>query len=139
MRPPFIEMRAIGSAQSALGELAKLLPDRAERLAPDGSLERVSVSELREGDLVLVRPGTQIPSDGRVEEGKSQVNESMITGESRLVDKQPGNEAIATLSLPGLKQPLQVFHPALMFPSLQHLLVDAEYFVVIQPGIMLPR
>lgn len=91
----WMEMRAVGSAQSALNELAKLLPDMAERLAPDGSIQSVSVNELREGDLVLVRPGAQIPADARVEEGSSQVNESMITGESRLVDKQPGDEVIA--------------------------------------------
>jgi Cu2+-exporting ATPase len=91
----WMEMRAIGSAQSALNALAKLLPDLAERLVPDGSTSRVPVSELREGDLVLVRPGAQIPADGRLEEGSSQVNESMITGESRPVDKHAGEEVIA--------------------------------------------
>jgi Cu2+-exporting ATPase len=91
----WMEMRAVGSAQSALHELAKLLPDMAERIAPDGSTSRVAVSELQAEDLVLVRPGAQIPADGRVEEGRSQINESMITGESRPVDKQPGDEVIA--------------------------------------------
>ncbi len=91
----WMEMRAVGSAQSALHELAKLLPDMAERIAPDGSTSRVAVGELQAEDLVLVRPGAQIPADGRVEEGRSQINESMITGESRLVDKQPGDEVIA--------------------------------------------
>jgi P-type Cu2+ transporter len=91
----WMEMRAVGSAQSALNELAKLLPDMAERIAPDGSTQRVPANELSENDLVLVRPGGQIPADGRVEEGKSQLNESMITGESRPVDKQAGDEVIA--------------------------------------------
>lgn len=91
----WMEMRAVGSAQSALNELAKLLPDMAERIAPDGSTQRVASHALQEGDLVLVRPGAQIPADGRVEEGKSQVNESMITGESRPLDKQSGDEVIA--------------------------------------------
>ncbi|QBD83343.1 heavy metal translocating P-type ATPase [Ktedonosporobacter rubrisoli] len=91
----WMEMRAIGSAQSALNELAKLLPDMAERIAPDGAIQRVSVKDLREGDLVLVRPGGQIPADAQVVEGKSQVNESMITGESRPVNKQKGDEVIA--------------------------------------------
>jgi P-type Cu2+ transporter len=91
----WMEMRAIGSAQSALHELAKLLPDVAERIAPDGSTSCVAVSELQEGDLVLVRPGAQIPADGEVSEGRSQVNESMITGESRPVDKRAGDEVIA--------------------------------------------
>jgi P-type Cu2+ transporter len=90
----WLEMRAIGSAQSALNELAKLLPDTAERIV-EGHTEQVPVSALQMNDLVLVRPGAQVPADGQVEEGKSQVNESMITGESRPVDKQPGSEVIA--------------------------------------------
>jgi Cu2+-exporting ATPase len=89
----WMEMRAVGSAQSALQELAKLLPDTAERVI-DGRTEIVPVDRLRPGDLVLVRPGMQIPSDGVVEEGQSQVNESMMTGESRPVDKRPGDEVI---------------------------------------------
>lgn len=91
----WMEMRAVGSAQSALKELAKLLPDMAERMKSDGTLEQVPVSELREGDLLLVRPGAQVPADAQVEDGKSQVNESMITGESRPVGKQAGDEVIA--------------------------------------------
>ena len=99
----WMEMRAVGSAQSALNELARLLPDTAERITGDSGgaggvgerIERVPVSALREGDLVLVRPGAQVPADGIVEEGRSQADESMITGESRPVDKVPGNEVIA--------------------------------------------
>jgi Cu2+-exporting ATPase len=90
----WMEMRAIGSAQSALRELAKLLPDRAERITEQGT-ELVAVSELREGDRVLVRPGGQVPADAAVYEGSSEVNESMITGESRPVKKQDGDEVIA--------------------------------------------
>jgi Cu2+-exporting ATPase len=90
----WMEMRAVGSAQSALNELAKLLPDTAERVVGDG-IENVPVSALKVGDLVLVRPGAQVPADGVVEQGRSQVNESMITGESRLVDKEPRSELIA--------------------------------------------
>lgn len=91
----WMEMRAIGSAQSALNALAKLLPDLAERLASNGETSLVPVSELQEEDLVLVRPGAQVPADGRIEEGSSQINESMITGESRPVGKHPGEEVIA--------------------------------------------
>jgi Cu2+-exporting ATPase len=91
----WLEMRAVGSAQSALNELAKLLPDTAERVLPDGRTERVPVAKLRAGDLVLVRPGAQAPADGAVEDGRSAVNESMITGESRPVEKAPGAEVIA--------------------------------------------
>ncbi|MEO5951104.1 MAG: HAD-IC family P-type ATPase, partial [Chloroflexia bacterium] len=88
------EMRAVGSAQSALNELAKLLPDMAERIVGERT-EIVPVSALKEDDLVLIRPGAQIPADGKVEDGQSKVNESMITGESRPVDKVPSTEVIA--------------------------------------------
>ncbi|MCD2203745.1 copper-translocating P-type ATPase [Halobacterium sp. KA-6] len=90
----WIEMRSVRRASSALDELAKLMPDTAERITDDGETEEVPVSELSEGDLVLVRPGASIPADGTVEEGDSDVNESMITGESKPVSKEPGDEVI---------------------------------------------
>ncbi len=90
----WLEMRAVGSAQSALQELAKLLPDTAERIV-NGQIEQVPVSDLKVDDLVLVRPGAQIPADGKIVEGESQVNESMITGESRPIGKRPSDEVIA--------------------------------------------
>ena len=90
----WMEMRAIGRARGALQELAKLMPDEAERIA-EGGAETVPVGELRKGDLVLVRPGAKIPADGEVIEGESSVNEAMITGESRPVRKSPGAEVIA--------------------------------------------
>lgn len=90
----WMEMRAGGSAQSALNELAKLLPDTAERIL-DGHVETVPVSALAIADLVLVRPGASVPADGEVEEGNSELDEAMITGESRPVRKQPGAEVIA--------------------------------------------
>jgi Cu2+-exporting ATPase len=90
----WMEMRAIGSAQGALNELAKLLPDTAERIT-DGRTETVPVGELQPGDVVLVRPGASIPADGTVADGESQINESMITGESRPVHKRPGDAAVA--------------------------------------------
>jgi P-type Cu2+ transporter len=93
----WIEMRSINQAQGALKELAKLLPSVAERLE-EGQPRVVPISELRESDLVLVRPGASIPADGAVEEGSSSVNESMITGESRPVKKEPGAEVIAGTS-----------------------------------------
>jgi Cu2+-exporting ATPase len=90
----WMEMRAVGSAQSALNELAKLLPDTAERIV-DGQTETVAVSDLQVGDLLLVRPGASVPADGVVTAGESQLNESMITGESRPVHKHPGAAVIA--------------------------------------------
>ncbi|GMV06887.1 MAG: putative copper-transporting ATPase [Gemmatimonadota bacterium] len=90
----WIEMRSIGRARGALKELAKLLPDVATRVR-DGEEERVPVAELAAGDVVLVRPGESIPADGVVRKGTSDVNEAMITGESRPVEKAEGAEVIA--------------------------------------------
>jgi len=90
----WIELRSVGQAQGALRELAKLLPDTAERILPSGETETVEVSQLHTGDRVLVRPGASIPADGVVAEGESSVNESMITGESRPVHKHPGETVI---------------------------------------------
>ncbi len=91
----WMEMRSIRQASRALDELAKLMPDTAERIRPDGTVETVPVSELRVGDIVLVRPGASIPADGEVIEGESHVNEAMITGESVPVRKEPGDQVIA--------------------------------------------
>jgi P-type Cu2+ transporter len=91
----WIEMRSVRQASGALDELARLMPDTAERIRPDGSTETVPVDRLRTGDLVLVRPGASVPADGMVTQGDSDVNEAMITGESRPVKKRPGDKAIA--------------------------------------------
>ncbi|WP_345781975.1 copper-translocating P-type ATPase [Natrinema salsiterrestre] len=90
----WIEMRSVRRASSALDELAQLMPDTAERITDDGETEEIPASELEEGDLVLVRPGASVPADGVVEEGDSDVDESMITGESTPVGKEPGDEVI---------------------------------------------
>ncbi|QLC35418.1 copper-translocating P-type ATPase (plasmid) [Halarchaeum sp. CBA1220] len=90
----WIEMRSVRRASSAVDELAKLMPDTAERITDEGETEEVPVSDLSEGDLVLVRPGASVPADGVVEEGESDVEESMITGESKPVSKEPGDEVI---------------------------------------------
>ena len=91
----WIEMRSITQAQGALKELAKLLPDTAVRLDEAGNTREVPAAELKRGDLLLIRPGASIPADGIVKEGKSAVNESMITGESKPVDKTTDEKVIA--------------------------------------------
>jgi P-type Cu2+ transporter len=90
----WVEMRSIFQASGALRELAKLLPSTAQRIVGE-RIEDVPISELRDGDLVLVRPGASVPADGFVRDGKSDVNESMITGESVPVQKNEGAEVIA--------------------------------------------
>ncbi|WP_373045713.1 heavy metal translocating P-type ATPase [Vulgatibacter sp.] len=90
----WIEMRSISQASGAVRELAKLLPQTATRLV-DGREEEVAIDALHEGDRVLVRPGASVPADGVVREGTSSVNEAMITGESKPVDKEAGDRVIA--------------------------------------------
>ena len=91
----WLEMRSVRQASGALQELARLLPDTAERLTDHGTVDVVPPHALRVGDLVLVRPGTSIPADGEVVQGESDVSEAMITGESRPVAKRPGAKVIA--------------------------------------------
>lgn len=88
------EMKAIGQASNALAALAELLPDDAERVTEEG-VETVSISDLRTGDVVLVRSGARIPADGQVVEGTADVDESMLTGESRPVTKSNGDRVTA--------------------------------------------
>jgi len=91
----WIEMRSVRQASGALNTLAKLMPDTAEHIMPNGNTHTMPLSSLETGNLVLVRPGASIPADGVVEEGESDVNESMITGESVPVKKTPGAKVIA--------------------------------------------
>ena len=88
------EMKALGQARSALAALAELLPDEAERVGPGGEIETVSLEELRPGDIVLVRPGGRVPADGVILEGEAELDESMVTGESRPVPKGPGDQLV---------------------------------------------
>jgi len=91
----WLEMRSVRQASGALNELAKLIPDTAERIHHGDETETVPASALKNGDLVLVRPGASVPADGEVTDGHSNVNESMITGESKPVHKMAGMKVIA--------------------------------------------
>ncbi|MDP2637272.1 MAG: copper-translocating P-type ATPase, partial [bacterium] len=90
----WIEMRAVSGAQGALKELSKLLPDTAEVVRGEIT-ESVPLERIQLEDVVLVRPGARIPADGKVVEGNSEVNESMVTGESKPVSKTKESEVIA--------------------------------------------
>jgi len=90
----WIEMRAVTGAQGALKELSKLLPDQAEVLR-DGKTVVVPLSEVKEGDTVIARPGSKIPTDGTIIEGLSEIDESLTTGESKPVSKKVGDSVIA--------------------------------------------
>jgi Cu2+-exporting ATPase len=89
------EMKAIGQAQGALAALAELLPDDADRVRPDGEVETVALADLQTGDVVLVRSGARVPADGEIVEGEAELDESMITGESRPVAKAAGAKVVA--------------------------------------------
>lgn len=91
----WMEMRSVRKASSALDELAKLMPDTAEIVLKDGKTKTVKTTELKNGDIILVRPGENVAADGEVVEGESDVNEALITGESTPVKKQPGSPVIA--------------------------------------------
>ena len=90
----FLEMKAILGAGEALRALAKLMPQTAHRLR-DGRIEDVPTEALKEGDLILIRPGEQVPADGVVVEGATSMNEAFLTGESRPVAKGVGDEVLA--------------------------------------------
>jgi Cu2+-exporting ATPase len=91
----WLEMRSVRQASGALNELAKLMPDTAERVIKGSTTETVFVSDLQHGDLILIRPGTSVPADGEVVGGFSDVSEAMITGESKPVHKHKGEKVIA--------------------------------------------
>ncbi len=90
----WIEMRSVGEASRALEALARLLPGEAHLLGEDGSTSDVPVEQLQPGDRILVRPGEKVPADGEISEGSSSMNESMLTGESKPVEKRPGDLVI---------------------------------------------
>ena len=90
----WIEMASVQGASRALENLAALVPSTAHKLVGNRT-EEVSVTELAEGELILIRPGEQIPADGVVTDGASSVNEAFLTGESRPVPKENGSEVVA--------------------------------------------
>lgn len=96
----WLEMRAVSQASGALDALAALLPDTAERVTGAGT-EPVPLSALHAGDIILVRPGGRVPVDGTVDEGSADADESMITGESKTVPKNPGDAVIAGTIISG--------------------------------------
>lgn len=90
----WLEMASVAKAENALDAISKLLPDKAEKLI-SGKPKQVLVSELKVGDLVLIRPGSSIPVDGLIVDGSSSVDEAAITGESKPVSKSINDEVVA--------------------------------------------
>jgi Cu2+-exporting ATPase len=90
----WVEMRSVGEASKALESLARLMPSQAHRRNADGNTTDVDLEQLQPGDVVVVKPGEKIPADGDVLEGRSSVDESMLTGESVPVAKSTGDRVI---------------------------------------------
>ncbi len=100
----WMEMRSVMGASGALEELVKLIPSTALRITESGDTEEVKVSDLEKGDRVAVKPGEKIPTDGVIAEGQTSIDESMVTGESRHVEKRPEmrSSAAASTGIPPL-------------------------------------
>ncbi len=90
----WIEMRSVASASNALDKLAELIPDEAHLIKSEDEVEDVSVEELNSGDKILIKPGEKLPADGVIVKGSSAINESMLTGESKPVEKKEGDKLI---------------------------------------------
>jgi Cu2+-exporting ATPase len=107
----WLEMRSIMGASQALEQLARLMPSEAHKFMPDGNTANVPLDKLDIDDKVLVKPGEKLPVDGTVVDGKSSVNESMLTGESKPVQKSTGNEVIggSILSLIHISEPTRPY------------------------------
>ena len=98
------EMKAIGQARGALAALAELLPDEAEVVDGD-DVRTVASADLDVGDVVLVRAGGRVPADGTIVDGAAELDESMITGESKPVAKQVGDRVVAGTVVDRLRRP----------------------------------
>ncbi|MEZ0343120.1 heavy metal translocating P-type ATPase [Mycobacterium sp. pV006] len=123
----WLEMRALGSASGALDALAAMLPDTAEKLTDHGP-EHVALDELRVGDVVLVRAGARVPADGNVTEGRAEVDESMITGESKPVRRQVGDAVVAgtVATDSALRVQVTAVGDGTALAGIQHLVAEAQ-------------
>ncbi len=128
----WLEMRALGATQGALAALAALLPDEAERITESSAGEAgpvtVPVAELVPGDLVLVRAGGRLPADGRIESGTAEIDESMITGESRPVSRGPGESVVAgtVATDTSLRVRVEAVGESTALAGIQRLVADAQ-------------
>ena len=124
----WIEMRSLAQTTSALDSLAGLLPDVAERVSAGGEVVTVSPGELTVGDVVIVRPGGSVPADGRVIDGRASMDESMVTGESRTVTRESGDQVtagtVATDS--GIRVEITATGDDTTLAGIQRLVMDAQ-------------
>ena len=130
------EMKALGQAQDAVAALAELLPDEAERVGPDGAIETVAIDALQAGDVVLVRSGARVPADGEIVDGSAELNESMITGESKPVAKEVGDRVVAgTVSTDSaIRVRVDAVGEETTLAGIQRLVAEAEASRIADPG-----
>ena len=123
----WIEMRSLAQTTSALDSLAALLPDEAERVDGD-QITTVAPSELQVGDVVIVRPGASVPADGRVVDGSAELDESMVTGESRTVRRGIGDQVVAgtVATDSGLRVQITATGDDTALAGIQRLVADAQ-------------
>ena len=123
----WIEMRSLAQTTSALDSLAALLPDEAERVEGD-HIPTVAPSELQVGDVVIVRPGASVPADGRVVDGSAELDESMVTGESRTVRRGIGDQVVAgtVATDSGLRVQITATGDDTALAGIQRLVADAQ-------------
>ncbi|MEX1141940.1 MAG: heavy metal translocating P-type ATPase [Thermoleophilaceae bacterium] len=121
------EMKAIGQARGALAALAELLPDEAERMT-DGGVETVPIAALQPGDVVRVRPGARVPADGSIREGRGELDESMVTGESKPVTKEAGDRVVAGTVVAGsaIRVGIEAVGDQTALAGIQRLVAEAE-------------
>ncbi|CPU00477.1 heavy metal translocating P-type ATPase [Mycobacteroides abscessus] len=123
----WIEMRSLAQTTSALDSLAALLPDTAERVEGDAVVP-VAPADLRVGDIVVVRPGGSVPADGRITEGSAHLDESMVTGESRPVRRQTGDQVVAgtVATDSGIRVEVTAIGDDTTLAGIQRLVADAQ-------------
>ncbi|MCE7480662.1 heavy metal translocating P-type ATPase [Microbacterium profundi] len=123
----WIEMRSLAQTTSALDSLAALLPDEAERVEND-QVVVVAPSDLVVGDVVIVRPGGSVPADGRIVEGRASMDESMVTGESRTVERSSGDSVIAgtVATDSGLRVEITAIGDETTLAGIQRLVTEAQ-------------
>jgi len=123
----WIEMRSLAQTTSALDSLAALLPDEAERVEGD-QIVKVAPSDLRVGDLIVVRPGGSVPADGKIVEGTADIDESMVTGESRPVNRGIGDQVVAgtVATDSGIRVEVNAIGDDTALAGIQRLVTDAQ-------------
>lgn len=123
----WIEMRSLAKTSSALDSLAALLPDEAEKVTDHG-VEKVAPAELLVGDVVIIRPGASVPADAQIVEGSASMDESMVTGESQPVRRDPGEQVVAgtVATDSGIRAQITATGDDTALAGIQRLVADAQ-------------